>query len=253
MVLFKICLDLTAGKLPKPSIPEVILRNLLQSSSQQDRNVEFLKFRKNCPKLLPSVQRELDQLVRSELQFNNVDVNQEQFNRMGSEPLLPALGNKLGLNIDRIIAPPVVECLLCNRSLTQNNPPVQVSLLGIDGPALASKYSWRCRDCHGGKGFIPNNSFFPLIFRSVFLRKRTIFISGLPGLQRLPHLPRFPRLPRLPCLPHLPCLPRLPFFSLLTTFTMFTKILKSLYSAFILFTSFTTFTTFTLFTMLTKL
>ena len=77
----KICLDLTAGKLPQPPTPEEILRNLLKSSSQQDRNVEFLKFRKNCPKLLPSVQRELDQLVRSELQVDNVDVDQEQLNR----------------------------------------------------------------------------------------------------------------------------------------------------------------------------
>ena len=75
--------------------------------------IEMLKFRKNCPKLLPSVHRELDQLVRSELEIHNVDVDAEQLNPVGSEP-------KLGLNVERIIAPPIVECRNCKKLLTKN-------------------------------------------------------------------------------------------------------------------------------------
>ena len=149
----KICLDLTA--IPRET-PEEILKNVLKSSSQQDKNFEYLKFRKNLPKLLPSVHTDLVQLVRRELQIQNVDVDEEQLNPAGSEPLLPALGNKLGQSLERILAPPVVKCLMCTKDLTKNNPPVQVSLLTTNGPSLASKYSWRCRDCldsRGAQGF----------------------------------------------------------------------------------------------------
>ena len=74
------------------------------------RKIEMLKFWK---KLLPSVQHELDQLVRSELEIHNVDVDAEQLNRVGSE-------QKLGLNVERIIAPPIVECLDCKKLFTKN-------------------------------------------------------------------------------------------------------------------------------------
>ena len=155
----KITLDLTAGKIPqdKPKeTPEDILAKALASSSQQDKNFEFLKFKKTCPKLLPSVHSELVQLVRKELQIKNVDIDEEQLNPAGCEPLLPALGNKLGQSVDHIIAPPVVNCLICTKDLTKNNLSVQVSLLGNDGPCLASKCTWRCRDCldsRGARGF----------------------------------------------------------------------------------------------------
>ena len=62
----------------------------------------MLKFWK---KLLPSVQHELE--------IRNVDVDTEQLNRVGSEP-------KLGLNVELIIAPPIVECLNCKKLLTKN-------------------------------------------------------------------------------------------------------------------------------------
>ena len=51
----KIVFDLTGGKIPQPTTPEEILSKALHSSSQQDKNYEFLKFKKNCPKLLPLV------------------------------------------------------------------------------------------------------------------------------------------------------------------------------------------------------
>ena len=151
----KICLDVRTAT--PATTPDDILCKALGSSSQQDKNFEFLKFKKNCPKLLPSVHKDLVQLVRQELLIKNVDVDEDQFNPAGSEPLLPALGNKLGLSLERILAPPVITCLMCSKELTKHNPPAQVSLITIDGPSLASKYSWRCRDCldnRGAKGFI---------------------------------------------------------------------------------------------------
>ena len=164
----KICLDLTA----KPETAEDNLNKVLGASSKQDRLFEFLKFRKNCPKLLPVVQLELEQKVQHGLQVENVDFREPQLNPPGSEPLLPALGNKLGQSQVRILAPPVTECLLCDRLLTQNHPPVQVSLLGLKGPTLASKYAWRCRSCPElpGSGFLSNFSFDDQHFFFFFLR-----------------------------------------------------------------------------------
>ena len=98
----KICLDLTA----EPETAEIYLNKVLGHQVKQDRLFEFLKFRKNCPKLLPDVQLELDQLVQEGLQVENVDFRAlPQFNPPGSEPLLPALGNKLGKSLVRILAP----------------------------------------------------------------------------------------------------------------------------------------------------
>ena len=152
----KIVLDLRAGKATTSTTPDEILKQVLLSSSQQDKNFEYLKFKKNCPKLLPSVHDDLLQIIKKELQVENVDIDVEQSNGAGSEPLLPALGNKLGQSLQRIIAPPVLACLICSKELTKHNPPVQVSLLTTNGPSLASKYSWRCRDCldsRGAQGF----------------------------------------------------------------------------------------------------
>ena len=98
--------------------------------------------KKNCPKLLPTVQLDLVELVKKELKVEPVGVDVEHLNPAGSEPLLPALGNKLGLSVDRILAPPVTSCLLCSKQLTKHHPPVQVSLLSLLGPSLASKYTW---------------------------------------------------------------------------------------------------------------
>ena len=81
---------------------------VLKSSSLQDRYMEFQKFRKNCPKLLPAVHLELDQLVKHELRVQPVDVDEPCWNPAGSEPLLPALSNKLGLSVDKSHQSPVV-------------------------------------------------------------------------------------------------------------------------------------------------
>ena len=164
----KIVLDLTAGKVTRATTPEEILSEVLLSSSQQDKNFEFLKFKKNLPKLLPSVHADLVHLVRKELQIKNVDIDEEQLNPAGREPLLPALGNKLGQTVERIIAPPVLNCLICSKGLTKHNPPVQVSLLTNDGPTLASKYSWRCRDCVDSRGA---KGFFAIFFKTNSLKK----------------------------------------------------------------------------------
>ena len=145
----KICIDLTAIQ---RETPEDILNNALRSSSQQDKNFEYLKFRKRCPKLIPSVHIALVQQVKKELQVKNVDIDEEMWNSAESEPLLPALGNKLGQSLEWIIAPPVLQCLICSRELTKHHPPSQVSLIGNDGPSMASKYSWRCRDCLDSRG-----------------------------------------------------------------------------------------------------
>ena len=159
----KIVFDLTGGKIPQPTTPEEILSKALQSSSQQDKNYEFLKFKKNCPKLLPLVHAELVQKVRKELQVQNVDIDEEQLSPAGCEPLLPAVGNKLGQSVERILAPPVTNCLLCSKQLSKHNSPLQVSLLTNDGPTLASKFSWRCRDCLDSRGVVGIFSHFFLL------------------------------------------------------------------------------------------
>ena len=48
----KIVLDLTAGKVTRATTPEEILSEVLLSSSQQDKNFEFLKFKKNLKQRL---------------------------------------------------------------------------------------------------------------------------------------------------------------------------------------------------------
>ena len=165
----KITLDLTA----KPETAGDYLNKRLNSSSSQDRYYEYQTYKKNCPKLLPSVQLELDQLVLQGLRVENVDVSVPHLNPCGSMPLLPALGNKLGLSLDHILAPPVTDCLLCDRQLTKHHPPVQVSLLGLNGPSLASKYAWRCRNCP----VIPDEGFFFIFFLLYHSKIANFFLS----------------------------------------------------------------------------
>ena len=158
----RICLDLTSPTAKKETAAEYFDK-VLGASSLQDRFFEFQKFKKNCPKLLTTVQLDLVELVKKELKVEPVGVDVEHLNPAGSEPLLPALGNKLGLSVDRILAPPVTSCLLCSKQLTKHNPPVQVSLLSLLGPSLASKYTWRCRGCLNSpvQGCLLNFSFDP--------------------------------------------------------------------------------------------
>ena len=103
----RICLDLTALANKTETAGEYF-EKVLKSSSLQDRYMEFQKFRKNCPKLLPAVHLELDQLVKHELRVQPVDVDEPCWNPAGSEPLLPALSNKLGLSVDKSHQSPVV-------------------------------------------------------------------------------------------------------------------------------------------------
>ena len=131
--------------LSKKETSDEFFRSKMISSSKQDRYLEFQLFRRNCPKLLPAVESELDALVKKELLVESVDVDDPLLHHDKTMPLLNALSNKIGLALEHILAPPTIHCLLCQKLLVKSqNPPVLVSLMELEGPSLATKYSWRC-------------------------------------------------------------------------------------------------------------
>ena len=120
---------------------------IIESATKMDRILEYLLFKRDLPKLLPEEKIRLDLLVRKELMVDealaSVQVEDMVTSLNGPTPILDALGLKHGQPLAHILAPPTLDCLLCARRLTKNNHPSTGALFDLDGPLLASKYSWR--------------------------------------------------------------------------------------------------------------
>ena len=129
---------------------EEYFTRVLKNSTNMDRVLEFLVFKREGDKLLPQLRDELVKLVHRELQveeaLKDLTLERRMTAREGT-PLLDALGAKHGKSFSHILAPPTFSCLLCSRTLKKHNEPSIVVLFTLEGPVVASKHIWRCRDC----------------------------------------------------------------------------------------------------------
>ena len=113
---------------------------------------------KNLPDLLNNQKSDLIHLVKTELGVDNLKLCGKVNFRGDNFPILDALSCKLGLSLRHLLAPPTSSCLLCAKPLSPNHKPVQVPLHSVDGPWIASKYSWECRSCRGAGQFLAGQS-----------------------------------------------------------------------------------------------
>ena len=129
---------------------EEYFARILKNSTNMDRVLEFLLFKREGDKLLPELREELVKLVHRELQveeaLKDLGLERRMTAREGT-PLLDALGAKLGKSFGHILAPPTFSCLLCSKPLKKHHEPTVVVLFTLKGPVVASKHIWRCRDC----------------------------------------------------------------------------------------------------------
>ena len=124
----------------------------LKGERPLDRVLEFLRFRKQADKLLPSVANDLVALVRRELEIDTALSTLKLETRIASgegTPILDALGAKRGTSFANIVAPPTKSCLLCKKDLIKNHEPSTVALFTVNGPVVGAKYMWRCKGCKG--------------------------------------------------------------------------------------------------------
>ena len=113
---------------------------VLKNSTNMDRVLEFLMFKREADKLLPHLRDELVKLLRGELDVDKALADLTLERRMTASegtPLLDALGAKLGKSFSHILAPPTFSCLLCARPLKKNNEPSNVVLFTLSGPVVA--------------------------------------------------------------------------------------------------------------------
>ena len=128
------------------STKEEYFAKVLRTSTPLDRVYEYLVFKRNLPELLPDEKLQLESRVRDELMVESAGAffkDGSFTNTDGDTPLLDALALKIGQPLSHVLAPPTRDCLLCHRRLTRNNLPSTVVFFKLDGPQLASKYSWR--------------------------------------------------------------------------------------------------------------
>ena len=129
---------------------EEYFERVLKNSTNMDRVLEFLIFKREADKLLPTLRDELVDIVRVEFRIDEALVDLKLERRMAARegtPLLDSFGAKMGKSFSHILAPPTDSCLLCSRLLTKNNEPTNVVLFTPTGPVVASKHIWRCLDC----------------------------------------------------------------------------------------------------------
>ena len=130
---------------------EELLRKILAKATPSDVLAEYMFFLKIVPSLLNNQLSDLLHVVKTELGIDQiVGKIGTRLNFKGKRfPILDALSFKLGTNLRHILAPPTTSCLLCSKTLVANNKPTQVALHTPDGPEMATKFSWECKNCHG--------------------------------------------------------------------------------------------------------
>ena len=130
---------------------EELLRKILAKATPSDVLAEYMFFLKIVPSLLNNQLSDLLHVVKTELGIDQiVGKIGTRLNFKGKRfPILDALSFKLGTNLRHILAPPTTSCLLCSKTLVANNKPTHVALHTPDGPEMATKFSWECKNCHG--------------------------------------------------------------------------------------------------------
>ena len=115
---------------------------------------EYSYFLRNLPNLIEKTRGELISEVETHL---NIDIAKQalaqgddmaHMNLKAGFPILDSLSMKLGLNLRRVLCPPVTQCLLCGKNLTRNHKAAIVPFHTDEGPMLATKYAWECRRCN---------------------------------------------------------------------------------------------------------
>ena len=136
---------------------EEYFKRTLQNSTEADIFLEYLIFLKSLPDLHSNDLRKIQNTVRKELGIEQIEDNIAMIDLRFSSgspyhlPVLNALECKLGHSLT-FITPPTDVCLLCDTRLSRRNPnrnPTQVILFTLNGPKLASKLVWTCRNCKG--------------------------------------------------------------------------------------------------------
>ena len=130
-----------------------MLSKMLLHASPDDILGEYIWFLKNLPDLLNNQRSDLIHVVKTELGVDNLKLCGKVNFKGDNFPILDALSCKLGLSLRHLLAPPTTTCLLCSKVLIANNKPAQVLLHSVNGPWIASKYSWECRGCRGAAQF----------------------------------------------------------------------------------------------------
>ena len=151
-----------------PKSSDQMFQDVLATATPNDVYGEYLFFLKRLPKLLNNAEQELINSVRTNFKIDEVKKELskpsrgESVNLKGDQyPLLDALSFKLGLCLRNILAPPTQTCLLCSKPLQRNHKPTMVPFHTLDGPEMASKFSWECRSCRSitdFRGKYENNS-----------------------------------------------------------------------------------------------
>ena len=89
-------------------------------------------------------------LVKKELDIDNMlklPINPENLLHIKTGGnLLETLSTKIGQSL-KILAPPVIKCLMCEEPLGVSNEPVQIAFHKQTGPEIYSKYILRCQNC----------------------------------------------------------------------------------------------------------
>ena len=123
-------------------------------SSASPLNVlgEYDYFEKSLPELLDNAEKELLQKVHDHMKVEEmkkvIGSDSGKVGHKGKQfPILDSLSCKLRISLRHILAPPTHVCLLCKKKLQRNNPPTQAALHTLDGPQLATKYSYAL-GCH---------------------------------------------------------------------------------------------------------
>ena len=113
---------------------------------------EYLCFLRNLPILIRSERDRLIKLVKDEWQIEEIvnfisDLDFKKLSKLKTQnQMLCELSRKIGQSL-KVLGPPTTKCLLCDETLTLNNPPTQIAVHGLNGPQIYSKYILRCRMC----------------------------------------------------------------------------------------------------------
>ena len=132
----------------------------MSKSTPTDVLNEYYWLFKNIPNLVNNELSDILIDVKTNLKIeHHLEIKRDdKMNIKGDKhPILDALSCKLGYSVKNWIAPPTVDCLLCEKKLMRNNKRLQVVLFTQMGPEMATKYIWECQSCTGTFAF--NNKF----------------------------------------------------------------------------------------------
>ena len=124
------------------------------NASQEKIYFEYLRFMTQLPVSFPK-REDLIQTVEENLNIKAIDVKNLNFRNVhipDDQPIIEELAAAIGTPL-RVMAPPVTNCLYCNKQLRYHHGPSPVIVHTLTGPYLYSKYITRCQQCR-----VPNEN-----------------------------------------------------------------------------------------------